>query len=149
MLSLLIAIPLVGSLLIGLLPSSFTSQRIRSIALAFMAVTGLLTLKLTLDFDLDNPGFQWEEYLPWIPQLGLSYSLAMDGLSLPLVGLSAILTPMAIASSRPDMNRPRLYYSMILLVNAAIAGAFLSQNLLLFVLFYELELIPIYLLISI
>ncbi|TVU54604.1 MAG: NADH-quinone oxidoreductase subunit M [Arthrospira sp. PLM2.Bin9] len=149
MLSLLIAIPLVSSLLIGLLPPSFAPHRIRSIALAVMALTGLWTLKLTLDFDLDNPGFQWEEYLPWIPQLGLSYSLGMDGLSLPLVGLSAILTPMAIASSRPDMNRPRLYYSMILLVNAAIAGAFLSQNLLLFVLFYELELIPIYLLISI
>ena len=90
-----------------------------------------------------------QEYLAWIPQLGLSYSLGIDGLSFPLIGLSGVLTFIVIASSHKNLERPRLYYAMILLVNAAIAGAFLSQNLLLFVLFYELELIPIYLLISI
>jgi len=149
MLSLLILIPLAGSLLIGLLPSSFSSARVRSVALGVAGLAGLWLLKLILDFDLSNPSFQFEEYLPWIPQLGLSYSLGMDGLSLSLMGLGAILTPIAIASSRPDTPRPRLYYSMILLVSGAIAGAFLAQNLLLFVLFYELELIPLYLLIGI
>jgi NAD(P)H-quinone oxidoreductase subunit 4 len=107
------------------------------------------TIKLSFDFDLTNPNFQLQEYLAWIPQLGLSYSLGIDGLSFPLIGLSGVLTFIVIASSHKNLERPRLYYAMILLVNAAIAGAFLSQNLLLFVLFYELELIPIYLLISI
>lgn len=108
-----------------------------------------MDIKLSFDFDLTNPNFQLQEYLAWIPQLGLSYSLGIDGLSFPLIGLSGVLTFIVIASSHKNLERPRLYYAMILLVNAAIAGAFLSQNLLLFVLFYELELIPIYLLISI
>ena len=126
-----------------------SASQVRSIALAITGVILIWTIKLSFDFDLTNPNFQLQEYLAWIPQLGLSYSLGIDGLSFPLIGLSGVLTFIVIASSHKNLERPRLYYAMILLVNAAIAGAFLSQNLLLFVLFYELELIPIYLLISI
>jgi len=149
MLSALIIIPVLAVLLIGLLPKQFSASQVRSIALAITGVILIWTIKLTFDFDLTNPNFQLQEYLAWIPQLGLSYSLGIDGLSFPLIALSGVLTLIVIASSHGNLERPRLYYSMILLVNAAIAGAFLSQNLLLFVLFYELELIPIYLLISI
>ncbi|CAD0230060.1 NADH-quinone oxidoreductase subunit M [Planktothrix agardhii] len=149
MLSALIIIPVLAVLLIGLLPKQLSASQVRSIALAITGVILIWTIKLSFDFDLTNPNFQLQEYLAWIPQLGLSYSLGIDGLSFPLIGLSGVLTFIVIASSHKNLERPRLYYSMILLVNAAIAGAFLSQNLLLFVLFYELELIPIYLLISI
>lgn len=149
MLSALIIIPVLAVLLIGLLPKQFSASQVRSIALAITGVILIWTIKLSFDFDLTNPNFQLQEYLAWIPQLGLSYSLGIDGLSFPLIALSGVLTLIVIASSHENLERPRLYYSMILLVNAAIAGAFLSQNLLLFVLFYELELIPIYLLISI
>lgn len=149
MLSVLIIIPVLAALLIGLLPKQFSAQQVRSIALIITSIILAWTAKLTFDFDLTNPNFQLQEYLDWIPQLGLSYSLGIDGLSFPLIGLSGLLTFIAIASSHGKIDRPRLYYSMILLVNAGIAGAFLSENLLLFVLFYELELIPVYLLISI
>jgi len=149
MLSALIIIPILAVLLIGLLPKQLSASQVRSLALAITGVILIWTIKLAFDFDLTNPNFQLQEYLAWIPQLGLSYSLGIDGLSFPLIALSGVLTFIVIASSHKNLERPRLYYSMILLVNAAIAGAFLSQNLLLFVLFYELELIPIYLLISI
>ncbi|MGL6137702.1 MAG: NADH-quinone oxidoreductase subunit M, partial [Planktothrix sp.] len=149
MLSALIIIPVLAVLLIGLLPKQLSASQVRSVALAITGVILIWTIKLAFDFDLTNPHFQLQEYLAWIPQLGLSYSLGIDGLSFPLIALSGVLTFIVIASTHGNLERPRLYYAMILLVNAAIAGAFLSQNLLLFVLFYELELIPIYLLISI
>jgi NAD(P)H-quinone oxidoreductase subunit 4 len=149
MLSVLILVPILAVLLIGLLPKQLSAYQVRSVALVITGVILIWTIKLSFDFDLTNPNFQLQEYLAWIPQLGLSYSLGIDGLSFPLIALSGVLTFIVIASSHKNLERPRLYYSMILLVNAAIAGAFLSQNLLLFVLFYELELIPIYLLISI
>ncbi|MEK0189414.1 proton-conducting transporter membrane subunit, partial [Microcoleus anatoxicus] len=81
--------------------------------------------------------------------LGLNYNLGVDGLSLPLVILNALLTGVAIYSTDESIRRPRLYYSLILLITGGVAGAFLAQNLLLFFLFFEVELIPLYLLIAI
>ncbi|NJO44731.1 MAG: NADH-quinone oxidoreductase subunit M [Oscillatoriales cyanobacterium RM2_1_1] len=148
-LSLLILIPILGAVLILLLPAALTARQIRSTALVIMAIVLIWTIKVAGNFDLTMTNFQLSEYFSWIPQLGLSYSLGTDGLSLPLLGLSGFLTTIVIATTRADIERPRLYYGLILLVNAALAGAFLAQNLLLFVLFYEVELIPVYLLIAI
>jgi NAD(P)H-quinone oxidoreductase subunit 4 len=100
-------------------------------------------------FDIYIPGMQFQEYLPWNETLGLSYQLGVDGLSILMLVLNSLLTWIAIYSSSQDTERPRLFYSMILLVSGGVAGAFLAENLLLFFLFYELELIPFYLLISI
>ena len=68
---------------------------------------------------------------------------------MPLLILNALLTGIAVYSSGTSISRPRLYYSLLLLLNVGVTGAFLSQDLLLFFLFYELELIPLYLLIAI
>jgi NAD(P)H-quinone oxidoreductase subunit 4 len=87
-------------------------------------------------------GMQFSEFVPWIDTLGLNYFLGVDGLSLPLLALTGLLTWIAIYSSGESVARPRLYYALILLVNAGVVGSFVAQNLLLFVLFYELELIP-------
>jgi NAD(P)H-quinone oxidoreductase subunit 4 len=104
---------------------------------------------LASQFDLTTSGLQFQEYLPWIGQLGLSYNLGIDGLSFPLLALNALLTWIAIYSTNEKIERSQFYYALIFLVNAGVAGAFAAQNLLLFVLFYELELIPLYLLIAI
>jgi NAD(P)H-quinone oxidoreductase subunit 4 len=149
MLSTLIWLPVVGAAAVVFLPGNHTANRLRFIALAFASGILLWSFWLLSQFDLTASGLQFQEYLPWIPQLGLSYSLGADGLSLPLLVLSALLTWIAIYGSGEGVERPRLYYPLILLVNSAIAGAFVAQNLLLFVLFYELELIPLYLLIAI
>ncbi len=149
MLSLFILIPGICAILIGLLPGKLVSRQISYVALIMATTLLALTVKLAIDFDLTTANFQLTEYWNWIPQLGLSYSLGIDGLSFSLLALNAILTTFAIACTQANLERPRLYYSLIFLVNAGLSGAFLSQNLLLFFLFYELELIPIYLLIAI
>ncbi|HEY9602110.1 MAG TPA: NADH-quinone oxidoreductase subunit M [Allocoleopsis sp.] len=149
MLSSLIWIPLLGAGLVGFFPGKVAGTQIRSIAIAIASIILLVTLWLATQFDLTNSGLQFQEYLPWLPQIGLTYKLGVDGLSLPLLALSSLLTLVVIFSSRIEIERPRLKYALILLVNASVTGAFLAQNLLLFVLFYELVLIPLYLLIAI
>ncbi|HEY9727143.1 MAG TPA: NADH-quinone oxidoreductase subunit M, partial [Chroococcales cyanobacterium] len=149
MLSSLIWIPLLGAALVGFFPGKVAGTQIRSIAIAIAFTILLVTLWLATQFDLTNSGLQFQEYLPWLPQIGLTYNLGVDGLSLPLLALSSFLTLVVIFSGRIEIERPRLKYALILLVNASVTGAFLAQNLLLFVLFYELVLIPLYLLIAI
>jgi NAD(P)H-quinone oxidoreductase subunit 4 len=87
--------------------------------------------------------------LTWLPKLGLGLDLALDGLSMPMVLLTALLTAMAVLASPADQSRPRLYYPLMLATNLGVTGAFLAQNALLFVLAFELVLIPTTLLVAI
>ncbi|MCU0526842.1 MAG: NADH-quinone oxidoreductase subunit M [Elainella sp. Prado103] len=149
MLSILVWAPILGAILIGCLPQTLVAQRGRQISLIIASLLLAYSLYLASQFDLMNPGLQFSESLPWIDSLGLTYQLGVDGLSLPLVVINSLLTWLAILSSDPRINRPRLYYVLLLVLGSAVAGAFLSQNLLLFFLFYEVELIPLYLIIAI
>lgn len=149
MLSFLLGLPVVGAIIIGFLPGKIESGRLRQITTVFAVIIFAWTIWLLTQFDLSNTGWQFSEYLPWAEPIGLSYSLAVDGLSLPLLALNGLLTIIAIYSIGENVERPRLYYSLILLINAGITGALVAQNLLLFVIFYELELIPFYLMIAI
>ena len=149
MLSVLIWMPVLGAALIGFWPGLISASRVRFLALAVASSLVVWTVVLLSQFDISNAGMQFSELVPWIDTLGLNYCLGVDGLSLPLLALTGILTWIAIYSSSEFVARPRLYYALILLVNAGVFGGFLAQNLLLFVLFYELELIPFYLLIAI
>jgi NAD(P)H-quinone oxidoreductase subunit 4 len=144
MLSILLVVPVIGAALAAWWPGK-TRSIASVIALAVIAWTVLLLTK----FNLAEPGMQFIEDFTWIDSLGLSYKLGIDGLSLPLVALNSLLTWVAIYSSDEKIDRPRLYYSLILLLNAAVTGVFLAQDLLLFFISYELELIPLYLLIAI
>lgn len=145
MLTLLLLLPLLGVGLIALLPKPSDS---RTVAAASAFGTFLLACYLLLNSDLTGQ-VQWAQSLPWIEPLGLNYSLGVDGLSLPLVVLNGFLTLVAIYTNRFKFERDRLYYSLILLITTGINGALMAQNLLLFAIFYELELIPFYLLINI
>lgn len=155
MLSTLIWLPLVGAACIGFWPGDLSRERLRGAAVAIALTLLLLTLWLLSRFDLSLVGLQMPEYLPWISTLGLNYTLGVDGLSLPLLALGNLLTLVVVFSSdlSPSpaglLSRPRLFYVLVLWINAGISGALLAQNLLLFLLFYELELIPFYLLIVI
>jgi len=148
MLSPLFWIPVLGAALVGFWPGG-TPARSRSIAIAVASITLLWTFWLLSQFDISNPGMQFTEFIPWIEPLKLNYRLGVDGLSLPLLVINSLLTWLVIYSGNSQQARPQLYYALILLVNAGVAGAFLSQNLLLFFLFYEIELIPFYLLIAV
>jgi NAD(P)H-quinone oxidoreductase subunit 4 len=144
MLSTIVWLPLLGAILIGIIPG-FS----RTIALAISGVTLVISIAISATFNYQDPGLQFVEKFTWIEPLGLDYQLGVDGLSLPLVILNALLILLAVVATNTEVMRGRLFYALMLLVSTAITGAFLAQNLLLFFLFYELELIPLYLLIAI
>ncbi len=149
MLSALILMPLLGAALISFLPFGMTPKASRRLALVIASVTFIWTVVLASLFNLGEVNQQFTEFLPWIESLGLNYCLGIDGLSLPLLLLNGLLTIIAIYSSDAEISRPRFYYSLLLLLNVGVNGAFIAQDLLLFFLFYEIELIPLYLLIAI
>ncbi|MEH2236487.1 NADH-quinone oxidoreductase subunit M [Nostoc sp.] len=149
MLSVLILVPLIGAALIGFSPSGISGKFARGVALVFASIAFLWTIVLAIQFHPREITQQFAESFPWVDVLGLNYNLGIDGLSLPLLVLNGLLTCIAIYSSDESLQRPKFYYSLILLLSAGVTGAFLAQDLLLFFLFYELELIPLYLLIAI
>ncbi|MFZ9738862.1 MAG: NADH-quinone oxidoreductase subunit M [Prochlorotrichaceae cyanobacterium] len=144
-LSLFILIPCIGILLVFLLPPAKLRAGIIALTFGFFC----FSLTLLFRFQVGLPGFQFQEALPWLDAIGLTYRLGVDGLSLPLVVLTTFLTWIAVLATPATLERPRLYYTMVLLATAGLMGALLAQNLLLFFLFYEIELIPFFLLISI
>ncbi|MEH1861382.1 MAG: NADH-quinone oxidoreductase subunit M [Nostoc sp.] len=149
MLSVLILVPLIGAALIGFSPSGISGKFARVVALVFAIIAFLWTIVLVSQFHPGEITQQFAESVPWVDALGLNYNLGIDGLSLPLLVLNGLLTAIAIYSSDESLQRPKFYYCLILLLSAGVTGAFLAQDLLLFFLFYELELIPLYLLIAI
>ena len=149
MLTALLLIPFLGGLLLLLLPSSVAPVRMRSVAIVFLSLQLLLSVALLIPFDPSVGTPQLVEFTPWVSRIGLDYRLAVDGLSLPLILINAALTLVSAVCTRDFDQRPRIYFSMLLLISGAVNGAFLADNLLLFVIFYELELIPLWLLIAV
>jgi NAD(P)H-quinone oxidoreductase subunit 4 len=138
---LLLLIPLVAGLVLTRLPEG-RPPLIRTWA----AAASLAQLAVGIGAWRQQPA---ELHLAWLPRLGLALDLGLDGLSLPLVLLTALLTAMAVLASPADQGRPRLYYSLMLATNLGVVGAFLARNALLFVLAFELVLIPTTLLVAV
>ncbi|NDC34395.1 MAG: NADH-quinone oxidoreductase subunit M [Synechococcaceae bacterium WB9_2_112] len=149
LLSGLLLIPFVGSLVLLLWPAGASPQRLRLVTIVILLVQLALSLVVVWAFDPAAAGMQLQEQHSWVPGIGLDYALGVDGLSLPLVLINAALTLVAAVITRDIDRRPRIYFAMLLLISGAVNGAFLAENLLLFFLFYELELIPLWLLISV
>jgi NAD(P)H-quinone oxidoreductase subunit 4 len=145
----LLLIPLLGSLALLLWPGSPSPSRLRWIAIAALIVQLGFSVAMALAFDPSLPGMQLQEHHRWLPGLGLDYAVGVDGLSLPLVLINGALSLVSAVITRDLDKRPRIYFAMLLLISGAVNGAFLSENLLLFFLFYELELIPLWLLVSV
>ena len=149
LLSSLLLIPFAGSLGLLLWPGNPPPQRFRLLAISILVGQLLASGATALAFDPALSGMQLQELHRWLPGISLDYSLGIDGLSLPLVLINAALTLVSAVITRDIDKRPRLYFASLLLISGAVNGAFLAQNLLLFFLFYELELIPLWLLISV
>lgn len=145
MLSLLIWLPVIGAALLFVLPE----KHVRLGALTVSGLSLLWAAWLFSQYDMVDLGFQFTEHLTWVPALGLDYTLGLDGLSLLMVGLNTFLSWIAIYTTSANIERSKLFYALMLVVNGAVSGAFLAQNFLLFFIFYEVELVPLYLLISI
>jgi len=149
MLSSLIWLPIFGTLIICFLPSFKNTLIYRNLALIIALITLVINIIIASNFDISLYDTQFGENFSWLGWLGLGYDLGIDGLSLPLISLNSLLSLIAIYISPKDIQRPRFYYGMILLLTGGVAGAFLAQNLLLFFLFYEVEIVPLYFLIAV
>ncbi|MBV8715970.1 MAG: NADH-quinone oxidoreductase subunit M, partial [Chloroflexi bacterium] len=119
------------------------------IATLVAAITFILAAWLMIGFDRSQASqYQFVVRIPWLP-FGSDYRIGVDGLSMPLVVLNALLSLSAIAGSWRVATRQPLYFSLFLVLESAVAGVFTSVDLFLFFLFWELELIPMFLIIGI
>ncbi|MBX9949903.1 MAG: NuoM family protein [Candidatus Obscuribacterales bacterium] len=139
--------PLIGSVAIALMPPEWA----RKLAIAFSVAMVALSAFATQSFKPGTAGYQFEQIVTWITTpFPVQYHVGVDGLSLCLVVLTAFVTLMAVlASESIGDNRPKLFYSFVMLLTLSILGVFVSLDLLQFFVMYELELVPMYFLIAI
>jgi NADH-quinone oxidoreductase subunit M len=151
LLSLIVFMPLLGAGLLALLPRE-QERGIRRAALAFALVPFVLSLLLLAGFDPGVAGFQpaLAEHALWIPALGISYRLGVDGVSLFLVLLTTFLTPIVVLAAWGDVHtRAKEYFVLFLALESGMLGALLALDLFLFYVFWEVMLVPMYLLIGV
>jgi NADH-quinone oxidoreductase subunit M len=151
LLTLLIAIPVVAPIGLWLFPKRLTGAQ-RAYALVVSLLVFGLSLLLLKQSALDGHGFlaRFNERLDWVPSAGISYALGVDGISIFLVLLTTLLTPIAILSSfKAIEDRVREYLASFLLLEAAMIGAFVALDMFLFFLFWELMLVPMFVIIGV
>ncbi|MFZ4640429.1 MAG: NAD(P)H-quinone oxidoreductase subunit 4 [Nodosilinea sp.] len=145
----IILLPLLASLAIPFLPDE-NGKTVRWYALIVGLIDFvLIVVAFSLNYDFSQSGLQLVETYTWVPQLDLKWSLGVDGLSMPLVLLTGFITTLATLAAWPVTLKPKLFYFLLLAMYSGQIGVFAVQDLLLFFLFWELELIPVYLLLSI
>ncbi|MEN3370797.1 MAG: NADH-quinone oxidoreductase subunit [Verrucomicrobiota bacterium] len=140
----LILLPLLGALCVGVARENYA----RGIALLFNAITAIVCFLLWRNFDISVAGLQMVEHHAWIPEIGAEYLLGLDGLNLLLVLLTSLIFPFAfLAQSRSAGGRG--YCALMLVMQSALYGTFTAHNFVPWFLFYEMSLIPAFLLIKI
>ena len=142
-------LPFIFALFIPLLPDK-DGKTIRwyTFGVGFIDLC-LMTFVAWHNYDFQNPAFQLVETYSWLPSLGVNWSLGADDLSFPLVLLAGLVTTLSIFAAWQVKEKPRLFYFLMLCMYGAQIGVFLAKDLLLFFLMWELELVPVYLLIAI
>ena len=146
MLTLIVFLPLVGAALCALLPKDRPSWP-RWVAAATTAVDLALVAWVVVAFKAGG-GYQFIEKHPWVPSVHINYSMAVDGISLPLLLISALLSFLAVIASFKIESKPKFYFAMLLLLQVGMNGVFLALDFVLFYVFWELVLVPMYFLIA-
>jgi len=148
-LNLVLFLPLIGAALLVVVPRE-SGALVRGVSLAVMVVQLALTAWLYARFDSTVAGLQFETRLPWIAAWGVSYQIGLDGYNILLVMMTAFLGPLVVAGAFTAIAKDvKLFYAMVFLVQFAMMGTFLAQDLFLFYVFWETMLIPMFLLIGI
>ncbi|RKS69217.1 NADH-quinone oxidoreductase subunit M [Motilibacter peucedani] len=152
-LSVAAAVPAVGALAVAAVPRG-REELAKRAALAVSLVTLALVLVVALQFDRDSgQHFQFTELHEWIPALGASYSLGVDGIALVLLGLTAVLSPVCLLASWNDVpsegrSRPQAFFALMLLVESLLVLVFSATDVFLFYVAFEFSLIPMYFIIG-
>jgi NADH-quinone oxidoreductase subunit M len=151
LLSIVVFLPLLGALLCAFLPGGEPTQH-RGVALTFTLATFFLSLFLWFGFDASPgaPEFQFETSLPWIQSLGIGYHVGLDGVALLLTMLTTALMPIVVLSTFSAVtDRVKEFMIAVLVLETAMIGTFAALDLVLFYVFWEAMLVPMYLLIGI
>jgi NAD(P)H-quinone oxidoreductase subunit 4 len=145
----IVLLPLIASCAIPLFPDK-TGKQVRWYALSVgLADFALMCYTFWKQYDASSATFQLAEKYAWVPQLGLNWAVSVDGVSMPLVLLAGFVTTLSMfAAWRVDL-RPKLFYFLMLVLYAAQVGVFVAQDVLLLFIMWEVELIPVYLLVCI
>jgi NADH-quinone oxidoreductase subunit M len=142
----LVLVPMIGALVIGLIPRS-RPEVARQVAILSSLLAGVLSIVLLVKFDTADDGFQFTVSQTWVSSVDIKFFLGVDGVSLFLVVLTGILFPIALFAAKPT-NDPKGYYAWLTLLMGGCMGAFLALDLFLFFLMFEITLVPLYFLIG-
>ena len=149
LLNLVLFLPLLGVAVLLLSPSA-SDETSRRLTLVLMLVQLMVTSWLYAQFDAGTPGLQFETRLPWIAAWGVNYQIGLDGYNVLLVMLTAFLGPLVVAGSFSAVTKDvKLFHAMLFLIQFAMMGTFVAQDLFLFYVFWETMLIPMFLMIGI
>lgn len=147
LLSIITLLPLVFALVVCLCPKE---SWIRPLAVVLGLIEFIISLKLLVDFDKATPAIQFVEKTPWVPEMGINYFLGIDGLSLWLVMLTTLLTPIVILGSWTSItSRLKGFHASLFILQTAMIGSFLAMDAILFYVFFELSLVPMYFMVGI
>lgn len=146
-LTLILFSPAVSAIVVGLLPGN-EKKLIRWTALILSLIPLILSIVMWQLWDSRVTGFQFEEHKVWYQAINSSYHLGVDGISLTMVLLTTLLTPIAILASFNIEDRVKGFMALFLLLEVGMLGVFVSLDLLLFFVFWEIGLVPMYFLIN-
>ena len=147
-LSTVVFVPLLGALIALFIPRERENAH-RTWALIVSLIPLVLLLALWGPFDATKAGMQFEERIAWLPSLGISYHLGIDGISYPLLLITAVVSVLAIVASWEIQHRQKEFFAWMLVLQTAMYGVFASLDYILFFIFWELLLVPMYFLIGI
>ena len=152
LLTIITFLPMIGVMFLLMIrgEDDLVARNARHVALWVSGFTFVVSLALVLNFDPQDPGYQFEERGDWLPGAGISYHLGVDGISMPFILLSTLLSPLAILASWKAITvRVREYMIAFLVLETMMIGMFASLDMLMFYLFFEGVLIPMFIIIGV
>ena len=149
-LSLSILFPIISAFVVPFFPDKGEGKEVRWFALIVALITFLITIGAYINgFDINDENVQLRESVNWLPKLGLTWTVGADGISMPLILLTSFITALAVLAAWPVSFKPKLFFFLILAMDGGQIAVFAVQDMLLFFLAWELELLPVYLLLAI
>jgi NADH-quinone oxidoreductase subunit M len=147
-LSIIVLTPIVMGMIILMIPAD-RKNLVRYLALTAATVALLLSAWVYFSYDISTAGYQFTEKYSWLPQLGISYFVGVDGMNAPLVLLTGVVMFTGVLISWGIDDRPREFFAFLFILASGVFGVFVAQDLFMLFFFYEIAVFPMYLLISI